>query len=406
MLRPLSQQFYRLLTLCRLLVPFLLVSPHSAAGLRAEPPEAPLSKPEALTAVAIGDVHGDADAFFRLLRRAGLTDAEGHWSGGTLELIQTGDLVDRGPDSRRALRRMRKLQDEAREAGGRVVVLLGNHEVLNLLGDTKDVTAADFAAYLNDESPTLRATRRREILDLVARGSDLLRSDFYARLSRDLSAGSFDQRFPPGYFSQRAAFAPESDLGRWLISLPVLHRHGGDLFVHAGISPRFANWSPEKLDRLVHADLREWLERLSALEELGVFHRDLGLSELFALLDAEAAAGPADPKLKPHFEALGRLRQGLLFHDDGPLWYRGLALGKGAAFERQVHALLDRHGIERVIVGHTVTESRRVEVRLGERVLLIDTGMNHEWYEGAAGALFFRQGGVVECLELVPKKKR
>ena len=46
--------------------------------------------------VAIGDVHGDADAFLALLRRTGLVDESRHWTGGRATLVQTGDVLDRG----------------------------------------------------------------------------------------------------------------------------------------------------------------------------------------------------------------------------------------------------------------------------------------------------------------------
>ncbi len=51
--------------------------------------------------VALGDVHGDFRRFVEVLRHAGLIDLEKNWSGGKTHLVQTGDLLDRGPDSGR-----------------------------------------------------------------------------------------------------------------------------------------------------------------------------------------------------------------------------------------------------------------------------------------------------------------
>jgi hypothetical protein len=62
----------------------------------------------------------------------GLIDESGHWAGGTGTLIQTGDIVDRGPDSLALLALFERLQAEAAEAGGELILLLGNHEVRNL----------------------------------------------------------------------------------------------------------------------------------------------------------------------------------------------------------------------------------------------------------------------------------
>src|SRR5260370_40691467 len=53
--------------------------------------------------VAVGDVHGAYDRFVEILKTAGLIDDQLHWSGGRAHLVQTGDVVDRGPDSRKAI---------------------------------------------------------------------------------------------------------------------------------------------------------------------------------------------------------------------------------------------------------------------------------------------------------------
>ena len=74
---------------------------------------------------------------------AGVADRAGHWAGGTKTLVQLGDVTDRGPDSLKIVRSLRQLQAEARQAGGRVIVVLGNHEAMNLLGDNRYTTPAN-----------------------------------------------------------------------------------------------------------------------------------------------------------------------------------------------------------------------------------------------------------------------
>ena len=53
--------------------------------------------------VAVGDIHGDFNAFVAILEQAGLIDKERRWIGGTAMLVQTGDFVDRGPNSRQVM---------------------------------------------------------------------------------------------------------------------------------------------------------------------------------------------------------------------------------------------------------------------------------------------------------------
>ncbi len=75
--------------------------------------------------VAIGDVHGDYDQFVSLLRTAGLIDGENKWTGGKTHLVQVGDVVDRGPASRKVMDLLMELEKQAKEAGGRVTRFSG-----------------------------------------------------------------------------------------------------------------------------------------------------------------------------------------------------------------------------------------------------------------------------------------
>jgi Calcineurin-like phosphoesterase len=74
--------------------------------------------------VAVGDVHGAYDRFVEILQTAGLVDNRQRWSGGRAHLVQLGDALDRGPDSRKVLDFLRRLEGEAAAAGGAVHALL------------------------------------------------------------------------------------------------------------------------------------------------------------------------------------------------------------------------------------------------------------------------------------------
>src|SRR5690348_10047751 len=86
---------------------------------------APAAQPKRI--VAVGDLHGDYQAWLDIARNAGLIGAGGHWSGGKTTLVQLGDILDRQPDSLKIVRSLQELQKEAPRAGGKVVVVLGNH---------------------------------------------------------------------------------------------------------------------------------------------------------------------------------------------------------------------------------------------------------------------------------------
>lgn len=70
-----------------------------------------------------------------VLRMASLISSSGHWIGGHDVLVSTGDIVDRGDDTIELYRLFDRLRKEASEVGGEVRNLLGNHEIMNALGD-------------------------------------------------------------------------------------------------------------------------------------------------------------------------------------------------------------------------------------------------------------------------------
>ena len=97
--------------------------------------------------VAVGDVHGDHGQFLKTLLAAKVIDKEGSWIGGKTHLVQTGDLFDRGPDSRKTMDLLMKLEVEAKKAGGHVHCLAGNHEEMILRGDWRYVHPGEVQAF-------------------------------------------------------------------------------------------------------------------------------------------------------------------------------------------------------------------------------------------------------------------
>src|SRR2546421_10415005 len=97
--------------------------------------------------VAIGDIHGDFDAFAGILQRSQLVDPSLRWAGGNAILVQTGDVLDRGPKARAVMDLLMSLQRDAPKQGGRVIVLMGNHEAMNIYGDLRYVIDKDYVNY-------------------------------------------------------------------------------------------------------------------------------------------------------------------------------------------------------------------------------------------------------------------
>src|SRR5580765_2924142 len=85
-----------------------------------------------MTLWVVGDPQGNLSPVTRVLQDSGLVDDAGNWRGGPSTLVVVGDLVDRGPDGLGVIDLARRLQAQAPRDGGRVVVLIGNHDILLL----------------------------------------------------------------------------------------------------------------------------------------------------------------------------------------------------------------------------------------------------------------------------------
>ncbi|HJR70764.1 MAG TPA: metallophosphoesterase, partial [Gammaproteobacteria bacterium] len=321
--------------------------------------------------VAFADVHGAYDELVGLLRATGVIDAELRWNGGDQHVVSLGDVLDRGPGSRAVLDLLMRLQREAEGAGGRLHVVLGNHEVMNLQGDWRYVTPADYAAFAADESDAQRAAAYAAFAAAAAGG------DTASARSR------FDAEYPRGFFARRAAFAPTGAYGAWLMSLPAIVVINDTAYVHGGL-PRLVAEDADGLNERVHANLARYFMLRDSLAARGV------LSAIDPRRDFESARAlppTADAALRAERDELLALADAAELGLDGPLWYRGSVYCKPLLEEPTLDAGLAALGVARVVVGHTPTPDRRARALHGGKLVTLDTGMLAERYGGRPAAL-------------------
>ena len=275
--------------------------------------------------VAIGDLEGDYEKFVDMLRTAELIDAQSNWSGGATHLVQLGDIPDRGPNSRQIMDLLMRLEPQARRAGGHVHALIGNHEAMNIEGDLRYVHPGEYAAFADRRSARRRDQYYRATLAHLrahppASGLPVFDDAYRAQ---------WDAAHPLGYVEHRTNWDVGGPYGRWVASHDAVIRINDTLFLHGGLGPSFVNAPRQAMNDAIRAALR----------------------------------GRPDPTYPD-----------IVNNQEGPLWYRGLAVNAEDAELANVEALLARHGVRRIVVGHSKVTST-VLPRFGGRVLVADIGV-------------------------------
>jgi hypothetical protein len=170
--------------------------------------------------VAIGDLHGDVAVTRAALRLAGAIDDSERWIGGDLTVVQTGDQLDRGDDERDILDLFARLAAAAPAAGGQVIALNGNHEVMNVQGDFRYVTPGAIGDFTGVRPRSPQASQA-----------------------------------PSTFEDRAAAFLPGGAYARALAERDVVAVVGDSLFVHGGVSPAHVRFGIER----INGETRQWM---------------------------------------------------------------------------------------------------------------------------------------------------
>ena len=341
--------------------------------------------------VAFADVHGAHAELTALLQSVGVVDAELRWAGGKTHLVSLGDLLDRGADSRRVMDLLMRLQGEAEAVGGRVHVVLGNHEAMNVLGDLRYVAADEFAPYAADEDPDERSRQR---------------DAFLARQS-GATAADFERLFPPGFFAHRRLLGPQGPYGRWLLGLPAVVRINDTVYMHGGPSALLQGRGIEAVNRDYTAAVNEYLAAESALRAAGLIEFEDAYARRAESAAARLQAMPSGAERDALARAVERFRiadDSPLLGPDGPNWYRGAAFCNECAEADVLKPFLRQVDARRVVIGHTVARNATVVSRFDGAVVKLDAGMNRAVYRGRPAALVSDGSGprVVYALPTVP----
>jgi hypothetical protein len=375
MFRPFRRTFAR--HTCNSVVVFLVLVGFVGVG-RAQ------THAESDAVVAVGDVHGDFDDLTGILRRVGLINNQNHWAGGKATFVQVGDLIDRGPKPREVLDLMMALEKEAPEAGGRVVFVLGNHEVMNMMGDVRYVTPGNYASFADSRSEERQRSAYQQYVKW--------RRDHPALLAElpqpmEITEAEWMARHPLGFIEQREAFSPKGEYGKWLRKHDVVADVEGVLFVHGGISPGVAHLRVNTINSQVRDEIKTFDATKLYLADENVILPFFTFQEMIAAVQAELTAErkqrvPFDQQMQARLIQFLGLGDWLCIREDGPLWFRGYdhwTEDQGAA---EVGKVLDAYHVAHIATGHTPQKGGRIRPRFGNKAILIDTGMLSSYYPG------------------------
>ena len=329
--------------------------------------------------VAIADIHGAYEAMVETLTNVGILDDNLAWAGGTTHLVIVGDLVDRGPRSRDVMDLLMRIEGEAVAVGGYVHVLFGNHESMNMIGDMRYVSKAEYAAFAADET---QEQRDRWFKPWTEREGGKKRD----------SQARYDDAFPPGFFALREAFGPEGTYGKWLLDKAIIAVVNGTAFVHGGLSPLVAEIGLDGVNQRLKGELAEYVKAVDLLMSDEVLLPTDSFYDHDAIVKRYAPFLIESKEVRDALKVVKALGESAIFAREGPLWYRGNIACSGIIEEQRLDATLQAIGAKRVVVGHTPTPGRRVLERFDGRLLEVDTGMLSNYYNGSGNALVIENG--------------
>jgi len=291
--------------------------------------------------IAIGDLHGDYGRYIDVMKSAGLIDKSGKWSGGKTHLVQTGDITDRGADSRKIIDHLVKLSKQAKKKGGYVHLLIGNHEAMNVVGDLRYVSPGEFAAFATKNSPRLQNMQWERQVEWMQ-----VNTPEFAEIDLETYRKEWEKEVPLGWVEHRQAWSFKGKYGKWVEGSHVAIQVNDTIFLHGGISEKYCKFSLQSLTEQV----------IAAMEN----H------------DPRVITAMNDPL--------------------GPVWYRGLAQEQETElFSQTLDNILNRYGAKRIVIGHTPTGGI-VWPRFDQRVVANDTGIA-TYYGSHKGLLELTSGG-------------
>ncbi len=309
--------------------------------------------------IAIGDLHGDYHHFIEILRGVHLVDDELHWKGGEIHFVQTGDILDRGPDAKKIFDLIRKMENEADEAGGMVHMLIGNHEEMNVTGIALNypgyVVVEQFLSFLPEKFKKNKEEEFKKEFDKRNINSTNPDMSYEEELYKYWDALSKKNKKAQHEYVQNF----NDEYGKWIIEHNAVIKINDTVFAHGGISKKYCKEKIEDINKQLRYELEAFRIALKRSQSL-------------------------------------RFQPRIVYDQNGPLWYRGLAENHDDGFQDEIDYILNNLGAKKMVIAHTPQMGSRVAseeymTRYNRKIWIIDTGIS-DAYGGFLSALIIEDG--------------
>ena len=262
--------------------------------------------------------------------------------------------------------------------------LLGNHEMMNIMGDLRYVTPQNYASFADGSSEDRRKSAYQQYVKWRNSHAQLL-----AELPQpmEITEGEWMARHPAGFIEQREAFSPNGSYGKWLREHSAVAKIGDAIFLHGGIHPNEAHLKLDTINAHIRDEIKAFDSGKQDLVDQGVILTFFTLQEIAAAVQAELSAERKSHVLTDE-QKQARLMRFLGFGEwlsvrvDGPLWFRGYDQWSEEEGAAQIGKVLESYNAKRIVVGHTVQKGGTMRARFNNKVFLIDTGMLSSYYPG------------------------
>jgi len=336
--------------------------------------------------IVIGEVQGAANTVAAFLEHLDLIDSEHHWTGGDTILIQAGDLIDDGEHVRAALDLFMGLQEEAAAAGGRVIVLMGNHEALNILGELRYVNPMAYQSFAGPDSESRQRQVWEEWSAWRTQQAEAVGEAFEADSAAELK---WFAAHPPGWVEYVESMGPDGVYGAWLRSLPVAVEINDVLFVHGGVHQEIEDRKVASINRRAVEEIKIFDGHKAFMVAEGLCLPTSSAGEMVDVINQEAAflnslddseRTPSNPRVARLLEIydLSQWKSWSMLDSKGPLCFRGAARWPEEEHGQEIAAILEEFDVERMVTGQSDGRNRLIQARFDDRVLLTSIDMTDD----------------------------